>query len=140
MFNFDTPLVIEILHQIENSCKLIISRVESIITYSDFTKNDAGLEKLDAVSMQLVALGESIKNLDKITNNEILIKYPEFEWKKAMGMRDIITHHYFDLNPEIVFDVSKNEIPKLSTLLDKIIADIENIKNENTTNNIKRKK
>ena len=58
----------------------------------------------------------------------------------SMGMRDIITHHYFDLNPEIVFDVSKNEIPKLSTLLDKIIADIENIKNENTTNNIKRKK
>jgi len=43
-------------------------------------------------------------------------------------MRDIISHHYFDLNPEIVFDVCKNEIPRLSTLLDKIIADIENFK------------
>ncbi len=127
MSDFDTALVIEILHQIKSSCNLIISRVESIITYSDLITNDSGLEKLDAVSMQLIAIGESIKNLDKITNNEILIKYPEFEWKKAMGMRDIITHHYFDLNPEIVFDVCKNEIPKFSTLLDKIIADIENL-------------
>lgn len=78
--------------------------------------------------MQLIAIGESIKNLDKITNYEILIKYPEFEWKKAMAMRDIISHHYFDLNPEIVFDVCKNEIPKLSKLLDAIIVNIENFK------------
>ncbi len=128
MSDFDTELVIEILHQIKSSCDLIVSRLESIITYSDFIKNDAGLEKLDAVSMQLIAIGESIKNLDKITNYEILIIYPEFEWKKAMAIRDIISHHYFDLNPEIVFDVCKNEIPKLSKLLDQIIADIENLK------------
>ncbi|MDP8227785.1 MAG: DUF86 domain-containing protein [Candidatus Celaenobacter polaris] len=128
MSDFDTELVIEILHQIKSSCDLIVSRVEHIITYSDFIKNDAGLEKLDAVSMQLIAIGESIKNLDKITDYEILIKYPEFEWKKAMAMRDIISHHYFDLNPEIVFDVCKNEISRLSTLLDEIIDDIENYK------------
>ena len=42
-------------------------------------------------------------------------------------MRDIISHHYFDLNPEIVFDVCKNEIPRLCTLLDLIISDIENL-------------
>ena len=128
MSDFDTELVIEILHQIKSSCDMIISRIEKIITYSDFIKNDAGLEKLDAVSMKLIAIGESLKNLDKITNYKILIKHPEFEWKKAMAMRDIISHHYFDLNPEIVFDVCKNEIPRLSTLLDKIIADIENFK------------
>ena len=128
MSDFDAELVIEILHQIKSSCDMIISRIEKIITYSDFIKNDAGLEKLDAVSMKLIAIGESLKNLDKISNYKILIKHPEFEWKKAMAMRDIISHHYFDLNPEIVFDVCKNEIPRLSTLLDKIIADIENFK------------
>lgn len=128
MSDFDKELVIEIIHQIKSSCDLIGSRLKSIITYSDFTKNDAGLVKLDAVSMQLIAIGESIKNLDKITNYEILIIYPEFEWKKAMAIRDIISHHYFDLNPEIVFDVCKNEIPKLSKLLNQIIADIENLK------------
>ena len=89
MSDFDTELVNEILHQIKSSCDLIISRAESIITYSDFIKNDAGLEKLDAVSMQLIAIGESIKNLDKITNYEILIKYPEFEWKKVHPVKSV---------------------------------------------------
>ena len=42
------------------------------------------------------AVGESIKNLDKITNKILLKKYVEFEWKRAIGMRDILTHHYFD--------------------------------------------
>ena len=53
MSDLDVGLVIEILHQIKSSCELIISRIESIVSYSDFLKNDDGLEKLDAVSMQL---------------------------------------------------------------------------------------
>jgi len=28
-------------------------------------------------------------------------------------MRDIISHHYFDLNAEIVFPICKNHIPEL---------------------------
>lgn len=39
MSDFDTELVNEILHQIKSSCDLIISRVDPIITYSDFMKN-----------------------------------------------------------------------------------------------------
>ncbi len=41
-----------------------------------------------------------------------------------MAMRDIITHHYFDLNAEIVFEVCTNEIPKLNKLIDEIISEI----------------
>jgi len=73
--------------------------------------------------MQLIAVGESIKNLDKITQRTLLNKYPEFEWKKAMGMRDIISHHYFDLNSEVVFQVCKEEIPKLNKIIKKILTD-----------------
>jgi len=35
----------------------------------DFLVSEPGLEKLDAICMQLIAIGESLKNLDKITNN-----------------------------------------------------------------------
>jgi uncharacterized protein with HEPN domain len=38
-----------------------------------------------------------------------------------MGMRDILSHHYFDLNNDIVFDVCVNEIPKLKKLVKEII-------------------
>lgn len=57
--------------------------------------------------MLLIAIGESIKGIDKITNKELLPLYPEIDWKGVMGIRDIIAHHYFDLDAEIVYDVVK---------------------------------
>jgi len=40
-----------------------------------------------------------------------------------VGMRDIISHHYFDLNSEVVFQVCKEEIPKLNKIVKKILTD-----------------
>ena len=54
-----------------------------------------------------------MKNLDKVTENSLLLNYPEIEWKKVKGMRDIITHHYFDLNSEAIFLVCQQHIPEL---------------------------
>ena len=55
--------------------------------------------------MLLITIGESLKNLDKVTNGELLPEYPEIEWKKVKGLRDIISHQYFDVNAEAIFDV-----------------------------------
>ena len=116
----NNPLAVEILKQIKNSAETIRKRIKSITSPEDFLKNDRNLEKLDSICMQLIVIGEGIKNLDKITRGTLLDKYPDFEWKKAMGMRDVLSHHYFDLNSEIVFDVCINEIPKLLLALQKI--------------------
>ena len=43
--------------------------------------------------MMLIVIGESLKNLDKITDRKLLPQYSEVDWKKAKGMRDILTHH-----------------------------------------------
>jgi uncharacterized protein with HEPN domain len=61
----------------------------------------------------LIAIGENLKNLDKITGGTILPQYPEMDWKGAKGMCDIISHHYFDLDAEVVFDIYKDRIPGL---------------------------
>lgn len=119
-------LDIEILNQLLNSTEIICKRIKSIKSPNDFLTNDRNLERLDSLCMQLIAIGESIKNLEKVSGKTFLKTYPEFEWKKAMGMRDIISHHYFDLNSEIVFQVCKIEIPKLKSILKKIIFDIKN--------------
>jgi uncharacterized protein with HEPN domain len=79
------------------------------------------MEKLDSIRMLLIAIGESLKNLDKITNGELLPKYPQVDWKKAIGLRDIISHHYFDISAEAIFDVCDT---KLKPLIDTIINDI----------------
>lgn len=61
------------------------------------------MEKLDAICMQLIAIGEALKNLDKITNDSLLPNYPQIDWKKVKGMRDIISHHYFDIDAEAIY-------------------------------------
>lgn len=74
--------------------------------------------------MKLIAMGESLKNLDKVTNKSLLKKYTEIDWKKVIGMRDVITHHYFDLDAEIVFDVCENHIEELANTINKIIEEL----------------
>jgi uncharacterized protein with HEPN domain len=83
------------------------------------------MEKLDAVCMQLIAIGESLKKFDKMTNQKILSQYPQIEWEKAMGLRDIISHHYFDVNAEAIYNVCKENIRPLSETLENIIKAIE---------------
>lgn len=81
--------------------------------------------KLDSVCMKLTAIGESIKNLDKITNKELLVKYPEIPWRNVMGIRDIIVHHYFDVDADEIFRICKEDIPQLYKVIIKIINDLK---------------
>jgi len=82
---------------------------------------------LDSICMKLVAIGESIKNLDKVSNKEMLVKYPQIQWKQAMGMRDIIVHHYFDVDAEQIYMTIKEDLPALIEILSIIKNDLENI-------------
>ncbi len=99
----DRELCLEVLRQIERAAIKIASRFKVIHQASDFTDSPAGVEKLDSICMMLIVIGESLKNLEKITGGKLLSQYPEVDWKKAMGMRDIITHHYADLHAETIF-------------------------------------
>ncbi len=83
------------------------------------------MEKLDAVCMLLIAVGESLKKLDKITNGSLFPNYPQIDWKKIKGLRDIISHQYFDINPEAIYDVCDTKIKPLSDAIKKIIDDIK---------------
>jgi uncharacterized protein with HEPN domain len=106
------------------ACQRVEKRFDKIETMDQFLDDEEGLEKLDAICMQLIAIGESVKNLDKVTDKKLLSDYPEIPWKEVAGLRDIISHHYFDLNAEIVFDVCQNHITPLNIVLKKIFSDI----------------
>ena len=100
-----------------------MNRFESVHSASDFTDSSTGMEKLDSICMQLIVIGESIKNLDKITGGILLKRYSDIDWKKVMGLRDIITHHYFDVNADAIYNVCKTKIPLLNEVLLQIIRD-----------------
>jgi len=121
---FDKKIVLSTLTQLINSCNLISERFEGIESSEDFLTSKSGLVVLDSICMQLVAIGQGIKNLDKNTEGKLLIKYKDVDWKGAMGMRDIMSHNYFDVDSEIVFDVCKTKIIPLKNTLEKILSDL----------------
>lgn len=122
---YDTALVVDVLRQIHRSAQTIIKRFEPIESAEDFLGSDEGMEKLDAICMQLIAIGESVKNLDKLSEGTLLPDYPGIAWKKVMGMRDVLTHHYFDLDAELVFSVCTGHIPDLANTTEQMIEDLE---------------
>jgi uncharacterized protein with HEPN domain len=125
MSDFDRELTASILEQILWALDQIQKRSEGIESGDDFLDSDDGLIRLDSICMQLINVGEALKQIDKITGKNLLKQYPDIEWKKVMGMRDIITHHYFDIDAETVFTVCKVHIPKLNQTITKIRKEVE---------------
>jgi uncharacterized protein with HEPN domain len=121
---YDRDLLIEVLTQILKACRLVLQRFEPVRSVEDFTGSPAGMEKLDAICMQLIAIGESLKKVDTITEGGLLAGYTAIDWKKAKGMRDILSHHYFDVNAEAIFDVCENKMPLMERTIKQIIQDL----------------
>ena len=80
---FDVELVREILKNILWSVDQILLRSKEIKSYEQFLSDDTGLEKLDSICMQLINIGEALKQIDKLTENSLLIKYSEIDWKNV---------------------------------------------------------
>jgi len=121
---YDKELIRETLTQILKSADTILHRFSPVNEVKDFTASPAGMEKLDSICMQLIAMGESLKNIDKITNGSLLSAYPEVNWKGAKAMRDIIGHHYFEIDAEIIFDVCENKIKTLRGTVIKMLEEM----------------
>jgi uncharacterized protein with HEPN domain len=64
---YDVELINEILRQILEAGKRIERRFSAVQHSDDFLVTDDGLDRLDAICMMLIAIGESLKNLDKLT-------------------------------------------------------------------------
>ena len=122
---FDRSLTLEVVNLIIDNLEVVLKRSENIHTPDEFAQTESGMMLLDSICMKLVAIGESIKNLDKVSNKELLVHYPQIKWKQAMGMRDIIVHHYFDVDAEQIFVTLKEDVPSLIDVLSIIKKDLK---------------
>lgn len=69
-----------------------------------------------ALIRSLEIIGEATKNLSK----EFRDRHPNIEWKEMAGLRDKLIHYYFGVDWDTVWDVIKEEIPKLENKLKKL--------------------
>ena len=120
----DEELLYYSLKRIASTIERIIDNSKAIDDSQYYVLSPAGMERLESTCMLLLAIGESIKGIDKMTQKQLLANYPEVDWKGAMGIRDIIAHHYFDIDESIVFDVVKNKLPKMLETINKMIEEL----------------
>jgi uncharacterized protein with HEPN domain len=90
----------------------ILSSIQKIQDYTAGMNYDDLIEDnktFDAVVHNLQIIGEATKQIP----DEIRRKYPETAWRKIGGLRDIIAHAYFMVNPKIVWDIIATKIEPL---------------------------
>lgn len=99
--------------------------LESIEKIEKYTKN-LTKEKLtkdekiqDAIIRRIEVIGEAAKNMPNDFRNEHL----EVEWSEIIRTRDKITHHYFGVDLDIVWDIVKRDLPDLKKKIQAILKD-----------------
>lgn len=100
--------LLDVLETIE----IVQKRTETVLTSDDFTKDDDASILFDSVLMRLQTIGETLKSIEK-SDAKFFAKFVDFDIESAIKFRDIISHHYADINPVIVFDICKNHLEKL---------------------------
>lgn len=90
----------------------IISSIDKIqqytfgMAYDDLLEDD---KTLDAVIHNLQIIGEATKQIPE----SIREKYLYIPWRQVAGLRDIIAHTYFMVNPKIVWNIIDTELKPL---------------------------
>ena len=118
-------IALDILEDILSAIERVEERTKDVQTTDDFLCSSSGMVLLDATCMLLIAIGESLKNLDKTTEGKLLPTYPSIPWKNVKGMRDIIAHHYFDVDAAQILWIVKNEISPLKTAIQFFIDELK---------------
>ena len=99
----------------------MLETVEKIIRYTseyqsaeDLYHND---RDFDAAMMNFIVIGEESGKL----SDEFKLNNDQVNWFKIYGLRNIIAHHYFGINVDIVWQIICNDLPKLRDDLIKVL-------------------
>jgi uncharacterized protein with HEPN domain len=101
--------------------KHILESIELIERYTDGISEDEFLnsvEKQDLVMRRLEIIGEAVRNIPV----EFTEKHPAIEWKKAMAVRNILIHHYFGVDLEIIWDTVSVSLPKFKKQVQDLLS------------------
>lgn len=72
----------------------------------------------------LQIIGEAVKNISE----EVRSQHPNIQWKRIAGMRDVLIHHYWGIDLEIVERTVQNRLPELENTVKQILEDLNTAK------------
>ena len=109
----DYNRVRSLLEQIEQAIMQLKEWNAEVSSAEDYYRSSAGMQKLAASCMLIEAIGESIKQIDKVTKGELLEERPEVPWIDVMGIRNHIAHGYFDIDGDVIFKSVREDLDAL---------------------------
>lgn len=83
-----------------------IQRYTSDLSFGDFAEDEI---ILDAVERNLITIGEAARYVPE----EIKGKYPDVPWLHMRNMGNVAAHRYFGMDPEIMWDTVRQNLPPL---------------------------
>jgi uncharacterized protein with HEPN domain len=95
-------------------------RIKEYIGDQRFEEFKQNYMVVDAVVRNFEIIGEASKNIPE----EIQKKYPEIPWKKMYGLRNLISHEYFGIDYEMMWEIATVNLPQniidLRRVIDKV--------------------
>ncbi len=116
--------LIDLLQFAEQQTIFIIQTTHTISNVQDFLTSLNGMVLFNSTCMCLQSIGEAIRQVDNKTEGKLFALYPQTPWKQIIGMRNIISHEYLSIDPDLIFDIVCEELTPLSTSLHTVLADI----------------
>jgi uncharacterized protein with HEPN domain len=109
-----SPSLLDFLRHIQHECNYLLRLKEGrdrSALLDDPTNSRAIVRSPEVI-------GEAVKKLPQ----ELRTQYPQVEWDDMVGMRDVLIHHYFGIDYNIVWSVLEENIPEPHGELQRIIA------------------
>jgi len=97
--------------------KLSMLRIAEYIDGLEFETFRRDYKTVDAVVRNFEIIGEAAKKLPA----ELREKYPSVPWLEMYYLRNRISHEYFGIDYEILWDVAKNHLPQNLKNIEEII-------------------
>ncbi len=117
----------ELLIFIQESITLINKRFSAINSIDDFIADDDGLEKLDSIILRIQTIGEALKNIDKHQKGFLESVAPNEYWSNIIKLRDLISHHYVDIDAETIYMICDDKMDELESNILKLIELLNDI-------------
>ena len=122
---YDKELTLDILRHIDDVLYTLTEGTKDISKLDILPETANGTLRLNGICMCLLVVGEELKKIDKHTNKQLLPHYPSIPWQDIIGMRDIVAHHYFEIDIDIISDILRNDIPPLIKTVKQMITDLQ---------------
>jgi uncharacterized protein with HEPN domain len=97
--------------------QLSMHRISEYIGDLDFVSFKRDYKTVDAVIRNFEIIGEASKNLPDFIRD----KYPAIPWKEMYYLRNKVSHEYFGIDYEIIWDVATNYLPDNITEIERIV-------------------